>query len=394
MKILRIIPSMNPKYGGPCQGIRNSIPEMQKLGIVNEVVCMDVQDSNYLGKDNFFIHALGRARGPWAYHKGLILWLQNNFERFDVVIIHGIWSYHSYAAYKALAIYKKSHKRYPKLYVMPHGMLDPYFQKAKDRIFKAIRNRIYWKLIESAVINNADGLLFTCEEELLLARTTFAPYRPKSEINVGYGIQSPPPCLPMMKQKFSEKVSKWNGKPFILSLSRIHPKKGIDLLVKAYQQLEKENVVLPQLIIAGPGLNTAYGKEIEKLASASENIHFIGMLTGDVKWSAFYGCECFILPSHQENFGIAVVEAMACGKPVLISNKVNIYKEIERGKSGLVESDTLDGVLKLLIQWISFSEKIKQEYSINARKTYMQEFTNENAVKKMTQAIFVTQACL
>jgi glycosyltransferase involved in cell wall biosynthesis len=76
------------------------------------------------------------------------------------------------------------------------------------------------------------------------------------------------------------------------------------------------------------------------------------MLDGDSKWGAFYGCEAFVLPSHQENFGISAVEALACDKPVLISNKVNIWREIANDEAGFVEEDTVDGTARLLNRFL------------------------------------------
>ena len=80
------------------------------------------------------------------------------------------------------------------------------------------------------------------------------------------------------------------------------------------------------------------------------------MLKDDAKWGAFRSCEAFVLPSHQENFGIAVAEAMACARPVLISNQVNIWPDIVKSNSGLVEDDTLEGTVKLLQRYLSMSE--------------------------------------
>ena len=188
----------------------------------------------------------------------------------------------------------------PKLYLMPHGMLDPYFQRAKSRRLKAIRNWIFWKLIEGKVINGADGVLFTCKDELLLARETFDPYHPKAEINVGYGIQLPPLFEQDFRKSFLEKCPELENKPYWLFLSRIHPKKGTDLLLKSYLKLKMKYIDIPALVIAGPGLDTPYGKELQHLAKDSL-IYFPGMLEGSTKWGAFYGCEAFILPSHQEN---------------------------------------------------------------------------------------------
>lgn len=377
---------MNPKGGGPCQGIRNSIPEMKKLGVENEVVCLDSPSSEYLGKDSFVIYAIGTSKNLWAYNKKMIPWLLKNFEKYDVVIVHGLWLYHSYAAVKAWRKFKTQNTKFPKLFIMPHGMLDPYFQTAKERQLKAIRNWFYWKFIENTVVNSADGVLFTCEEELLLARIPFKPYFPKKELNVGYGIQPPPAFSEKTTTAFAEKVPAWNGKPFILFLSRIHEKKGVDLLIKSYNKLQTESENLPQLVIAGP-LGGTYSTEMQHLAENNENILFAGMLSGDSKWGAFYNCECFILPSHQENFGIAIVEAMACKKPVLITNKVNIWREIASEESGLVANDTEDEIYLLLKNFLTLSQEEKNKIRDNAFCTYEKYFSIEKAAEKMIDVL-------
>lgn len=386
---------MNPKGGGPCQGIRNSIPEMKKSGVENEVVCLDLPNSEYLGKDNFVIHTIGTSKNLWGYSKNLLPWLLKNFEKYDAVIVHGLWTYHSYATVKAWKKFKKQNIKFPKLFVMPHGMLDPYFQTAKGRKLKAIRNWIYWKIIENKVINSADGVLFTCEEELLLAKNPFKPYFPKKELNIGYGIEPPPVFLEKMTAAFAEKVPAWNGKPFILFLSRIHEKKGVDLLIKSYNKLQKDapspleraEEGLPQLIIAGP-LGSNYAKEMQKLAENNNNILFAGMLNGDSKWGAFYNCECFVLPSHQENFGIAIVEAMACKKPVLITNKVNIWREIASENGGFIANDTEEDIQMLLNKFLTLSKKEKTIMGENAFHTYQKYFSIEKAAEKMIETLW------
>ncbi|WP_282162213.1 glycosyltransferase [Ulvibacterium marinum] len=387
MKILRIIPSLDPKQGGPCQGIRNSIPELHKLGIENEVVCMDAPKAQYLEQDPFTIHTLGKGKTSWGYHKDLVPWLLSCYNRYDVVIVHGLWQYHSHAAIKAMLAHRKAHTISPKIYVMPHGMLDPYFQKARERGLKALRNEIYWRFFENKVINEADGILFTCAEELLLARTTFPNYRPKKEINVGYGIQQPPVYEPHMQQAFTAKVSNWNGKPYLLFLSRVHPKKGVDVLIKAYLKLENELGTIPQLIIAGPGMEGAYGKEMLVLASASTNILFPGMLRGDAKWGAFYKSEAFVLPSHQENFGIALVEALACSKPVLISNKVNIWREIAKDNGGIVRNDNEKETYQLLKLWLLLSGNDKSKMASAAQRVYQDHFTMAQAAQQFIKGL-------
>ncbi len=388
MNVLRVIWSMNPRSGGPCQGIRNSIPALEKLGVQNEVVCLDAPESDFLGTDPFVIHAVGQAHGPWGYHKALLPWLLINFSRFDTVIVHGLWQYPGYAVWKALKKFKANNagSTYPSVFVMPHGMLDPWFQRAAGRKLKAIRNILYWKLIEAKVVNDADGLLFTCEQELRLAREPFRPYSPKKELNVGYGILPPPTYQSYMVEEFRS-VANLKNKSYLLFLSRVDVKKGVDILVKAYLALKRKNYELPTLVIAGPGIDTPYGAKIREMAGDDESIYFPGMLSGTTKWGAFYGCEAFVLPSHQENFGIAVVEALACSKPVLISNQVNIWREIQEGQGGIIEEDNFEGAKEMLLRWIAISDGERPEMSKNARKIYESHFTVEKAALKLKKII-------
>jgi glycosyltransferase involved in cell wall biosynthesis len=374
---------MNPSTGGPCQGIRNSIPELEKLGMQNEVVCLDSAQSDYLAKDSFTIHALGQAKGPWAYSEALLPWLLQHISSYDIVIVHGLWQYHGYAVRKAISQLRKRNQVLPKVYVMPHGMLDPYFQKAGGRKLKALRNIVYWKLIESKLINQADGVLFTCETEMELAKEPFKPYLPKKELNIGYGIQAPPQYEAEMSVAFASLCPELKDQPYLLFLSRIHEKKGVDLLVKAYLQLQNEGIDLPHLVIAGPGLETDYGKQMLELANQSKTIYFPGMLSGHAKWGAFYGCEAFVLPSHQENFGIAVVEALACAKPVLISNQVNIWREIHHAQAGLVVDDSEAGTLQLLKNWLKLSIAEQKQMGANASAAYKQYYAVEKAAQQM-----------
>lgn len=386
MRILRIIPSMDPAQGGPCQGIRNSIPAQDDLGVYNEVVCFDDPKASFFERDNFKVHALGPAKGPYSYCSNFAPWLLKNLQDFDVAIIHGLWQYSSYGAFRVWHELKKKGEMVPRLYVMPHGMLDPYFQRARSRRLKAIRNWIFWKLIERKVVNGADGILFTCEEELLLARETFRPYSPKAELNVGYGIQQPPSFQENFRTKFEEKCPAVKKGPYWLFLSRIHQKKGVDLLIKAYLKIKAAYAEVPELVIAGPGLDTAFGQDLQKL-SQGYPIHFPGMLSGAAKWGAFYGCSAFILPSHQENFGIAVVEAMACKKPVLVSDQVNIWREIEAGQGGIICKDTEAAIYNMLAEWLLKPVSERMEMGSNALQVFQELYTIEKAAAKMIENI-------
>ncbi|HEX8377335.1 MAG TPA: glycosyltransferase [Pedobacter sp.] len=403
--------------GGVCQAVRTIAAGLAELGVHNEVVSLDAADASFLADDPLQIHALGPGKGPWGYSPKLIPWFYANFSRFDCVIAHGLWLYQTHATEKALRLFRKQQpadESVPRFYVMPHGMLDPYFQRAEGRKLKALRNWAYWKLIEGRVINNADGVLFTCEAERLLAREPFHPYHPKRDVVVGLGVEEPPAYSPRMEEAFLERCPELKGKPYILFLSRIHEKKGVDLLIDAYITTEEKQAKadakvsvsaiptlstttpLPtagpsHLVVAGPGLETSYGQKMKELASGSNetrtSITFPGMLTGLAKWGAFYHCEAFVLPSHQENFGIAVVEALACNKPVLISNQVNIWREIQEGGGGIIADDTLGGTQKLLEQWGQLSTEQKLSMGQQARACFVRNFATGPAASRLLNAI-------
>ena len=379
MKILHVIDSMNPERGGVCQAVRTIINSISSnYQIINEVVSLDSPESLYLKKDNFFIHALGPSSGPWAYSPKLLPWLTNNSVDFDFVIVHGLWLYPGFAIQQILKSKKYST---PKVFIMPHGMLDPYFQRAQNRKLKALRNIIYWKIIESRLINLADGLMFTSKDELLLARIPFKPYSPKLEKVVGLGIEKPPVHTQDMNDAFFKLCPELINKKYFLYLGRIHNKKGVDILVESYYKLISEKkyiLAIPKLVIAGPGLDSEFGQIIRKQVSAlpalEEHVFFPGMLTGDAKWGAYYNCNVFILPSHQENFGISVVEALACRKCVLISNKINIWREIDSMDAGIINEDSADGTYKSLLEWCSLSDSEIETMGSNSYKCFEQFF--------------------
>ena len=220
--------------------------------------------------------------------------------------------------------------------------------------------------------------------------------------NIGFGINTPPQfavehktAFELLSPQLQKEFPALGNHPYILFLGRIHPKKGVDLLIDAYATIKEkfwnEGNKLPKLVIAGPNSDSFYTDilrlKINNNPSLADTIFFTGMLQGDSKWGALNGCEAFILPSHQENFGIAIVEAMACGKPVLISNKVNIWNEIELGKAGIVENDDLNGTINLLTKWLSLNADEKNEMGQKAYDTYQSKFTAKNTTAKFVNIL-------
>ena len=381
---------MDPQTGGPCQMIRNFAPSFMEQGHILEVVCLNDARADFLGHDPFPVHAVGQGRGAWNYHAGLTPWLRQNLCKYDAAILNGLWQFQGYSLWQA-----SKRPDAPPYFLYPHGMLDPWFQKLSVRPVKAVRNVMMWKTFQHRIIHRAAGLLFTCEEERRLARLPFKPYRPRLESVVGLGVPQPPAPTPRMASAFAEKCPGTKGEKYFLFLGRVHPKKGVDLLIKGYAALcdsvsKAEQAKLPRLVIAGPDLETAYGQEMQKLAAQicpSNSVFWPGMLKGDAKWGAIYGCEVFALISHQENFGIAVVEALACGKPVLISSQINIWREIEDDKAGLVRGDTTTGATELFQEWKKLSADKLAAMQQAAKRCYLNHFGPDLATRRLIETI-------
>lgn len=118
-----------------------------------------------------------------------------------------------------------------------------------------------------------------------------------------------------------------------------------------------------------------------------DRITWIGMLNEDAKWGAYRAAEAFVLTSHSENFGIVIAEALACGLPVLISDKVNIWREIERCGAGLVEGDTVAGATSLLDRWINLSDSDRAEMRWRAQACFLENFEARGAALGFVESI-------
>jgi glycosyltransferase involved in cell wall biosynthesis len=111
------------------------------------------------------------------------------------------------------------------------------------------------------------------------------------------------------------------------------------------------------------------------------------MISGDVKWGAFRSAEAFVLPSHQENFGISVVEALACRCPVLISDKVNIWREITADGAGLAESDTQEATDRLLVRWLELPASTRAVMPDRAQACFERHFQVEEVAHHLLRTL-------
>jgi len=379
LKLLHVIPSLDPKGGGPIEGLIQMSHIHARNGIKVEVVCFDEPDADHFRNLPFVAHGLGKGLGGYGYNAKLVPWLKNNLHRFDAVVIRGLWQYHAFGAWRVL---RKSKVPY---FVYTHGMLDPWFKQAYP--LKHLKKWLYWPWADYRVLRDARAVLFTCEEERILASQSFWLYR-ANEVVVKYGAGTPPQDADRLKEMFLCAHPDLHGKRLFLFLSRIHEKKGCDLLIEAFARVCELDPSV-QLVMAGPdqtGWITELKAQAEKLGIA-DRISWVGMLRGDLKWGAFYASEVFVLPSHQENFGIAVAESLGCGVPVLISNKVNIWREIETDGAGLVGNDDVAETEKNLRRWLALDANARSEMSTQARKTFEERFTVEQMANSLIDTV-------
>ena len=220
-----------------------------------------------------------------------------------------------------------------------------------------------------------------------MASKSFWLYRAREEV-ITYGTKSPPENSDVLREAFFSAHPTLRGKRVLLFLSRIQEKKGCDLLIEAFARVASQHPNL-HLVMAGPdqtGWMAALQAQAQRLGVA-DRITWPGMLQGDMKWGAFYASEAFVLPSHQENFGIVVAEALGCGLPVLISDKVNIWREIEADGAGIVNTDTVEGTLRTLQRWLEFDVQMRIQMGRQARITFNNRFTVESMAQSLIQVL-------
>ena len=371
---MNVASSINPAAGGISESILRLSKAVMNLGHEVEIVSVDAPDSAWRKSLQVPVHLKGPPHGPLEYSRDFDQWLAQNSGRFDAIISHGLWRFNSHATRRAA---RSAGRPY---FVFPHGMLDPWFKRYYP--VKHFKKCVFWWLTEYSVLRDAQAVLFTCQEELLLARESFRPYQCVERV-VPLGTSEPPENKEEQQKAFSEAFPQIRNKRVILFLGRLHEKKGCDLLLRAFLKLleSKPREMWRDLhvMLAGPCSHPDYLNLLKQLAGSCEvlspgSVSFPGMLSGDLKWGAFRQAEVLVLPSHQENFGIAVVEALACGTPVLISRPVNIWREIESSGAGLVDSDTVEGCFRLLVQWLNLAEEDKIEMAAWALGSFKHYF--------------------
>lgn len=380
MRVLRVISSVDLAGGGPIEGLRRSAVLHEQMGITTEVVSLDEPQSPHVAAFPLKVHGVGPAPKRYGYTPRLGRWIAANAGRFDAAVVHGLWNHAVVGGGRALI---RAGLPYV---VFSHGMLDPWFSKAYPLKHRA--KQLFWWGLQGRVLAKAEAVLFTSREEAAQSTGVFHGHRFRGEV-IAYGAGAPEAGhLAQGPRAFRTMLPALGEAPYLLFLSRIHEKKGADILVEAFEATQALRPDL-HLVIAGPdqvGLAAGLAAKAEA-AGLGGRVHFPGLLSGAAKWGALLGAEAFVLPSHQENFGIAVAEALGAGRPVIISDKVNIWREIEAAGAGIIAPDTVAGFTGALGDWAGREDDARARMAAAARACYDANYRPETAATALADKL-------
>ena len=386
MRTLHLMHSVDPAYGGPIEALIRSDAAWRRLGHSREIASLDTPGDRWVAECPIPVHPLGsEVTRRWAkrfpllrygFTPHLVPWLRRHAAGYDAMVVHGLWNYTDLAARRVLPALGIPY------FVYTHGMLDPWFRVAHPTKYWA--KQVVWWCAEEPLLRHARAVLFTCEGERRAAHRAFWPWRFPAEV-VSYGTGDPPSPTAAQDAAFRAALPDLKS-PYLLFLGRLHEKKGCDLLVCAFARVAATHPDL-DLVLAGPdpcGLRSRLEALARRLGIA-HRVHWPGLLRDGAKWGALYGCRAFVLPSHGENFGVAVAEAMACAKPVLVSDRVNIAPEIRQAGAGLVAPDTVEGTEWLLRGFLAFSHDAAAAMGRRARLCFERRFDIDRVIGRTAE---------
>jgi glycosyltransferase involved in cell wall biosynthesis len=324
-KVLHVIPALAPRYGGPSTAVVGMCRTLIAGGVPTLIASTDAdgrgrltvstgQIETYAGVPAIFFPRLASESFKWS--APLEAWLRSRVADFDIVHIHAVFSHSSLAAGRACRAAQVPY------IVRPLGTLDPW-SLSRHRL----RKQLLFRFGVRGLLTGAATIHYTSDEERRLAESVL-PWLPKGAI-VPLGIDDE-----LYVRGAGATSTRTTS---VLVLSRLDVKKGIDLLIRAFHDAS-EDAPSWTLDIAGDG-HPAYVAQLKKLAEsgpARSRIVFHGWVGGEQRTALFRRASVFALPSHQENFGISIVEAMANGVPAIVSPGVNLAPDIESHGAGWV----------------------------------------------------------
>ena len=339
MRVLHVIPSLASRTGGPAASVVESSLALQRCGVDVTIFATDMAEAASAaahgratmadlpaGARDLDVRPFA-ARSPYrlAFSPEMYRALREEAHAYDVVHIHSLFLFPQFAAYRAAL---SSGVPYV---VSPRGALDPHLRK-RARLVKAATEQLW----QRSMLEHAAALHVTSDDEARLT-SDIAP-RVQRYV-VSNGVRCDDYRQLPSGQAFRERYMGGSDDPIVLYLGRISHKKGLDILIRAFA-LARRDAPAIRLAIVGPddeGLTPALITQACR-AGVGDHVVFTGMLRGDDKLDALAAADVWALPSHSENFGVAVVEALAAGRATVISPAINIASEIAAAGAGVVAS--------------------------------------------------------
>ncbi len=325
LKVLHVIPAVAPRYGGPSRAVFEMCRALNAQGVETLIATTDADGRGRLPVDTrepalyngaqtiFFPRQWSQTFG---YSHALARWLDKNVSRFDVAHIHAVFSHPCIAAAAACR------KRQVPYIIRPLGSLDPWSLSQKP-----FRKRVMLRVAVKRMLDGAAAIHYTTPDEQRLAESALH-LRRGVVVPLGVEIEAP-------RERAQDRLGQ---SPYVIALSRLHPKKNIELLLRVFLAVTDAPELNDwRLVIAGDGEPDYVGrlKQIVEEQGAGDRVVFTGWLDGAERVSALRNASLLALISHQENFGLAAVEALACGVPVIVSEGVNLASKIEESRRGL-----------------------------------------------------------
>jgi glycosyltransferase involved in cell wall biosynthesis len=353
LKVLHVIPAIALRYGGPSKAIYNMCLALQTRGVELLIATTDADGErslpvtlgrtiSYEAVPTMFFHRQWSEALKYSRH--LADWLQQHVAEFDLLHIHAVFSH------ACLAAARVCQQRNIPYIVRPLGTLDPWSLQQKRW-----RKQLFWRLGGERMLRKAAAIHYTTAEERRLVEKSLGLKR-GVVIPLGADEQLFQPKGHEHEQDRLHKYPGLHNSPYIIVLCRLHPKKQLELFLEVFLSVTRHRELREwKLVVAGdgePNYVDALRSLTNKLGGAGRVI-FTGWLEGAEKMAILQGAQLFALTSRQENFGLSVVEAMACGVPVLLSEHVNLAEEIASAQAGWVaplEQQALSETLELALR--------------------------------------------
>ena len=374
LKILRIITSLNPKFGGTTRGVIESTKQLVKEGFEVDIVTCDPKKIRSAELKNIKIINFDSYFGDnYRLSLKLYFWLKKYRDHYDHFIVEGIWQFPTLVARLALK---------GKYFVFPHGMLDPFFN---IDFWKKIKKQIYWYLFEKRNLLNSTSMLLTTPGEEATLNNTFVNTSGIKKNIVRYGIFKKKINKEKALRQFYSRFPSLKHNDFYLFLGRFHEKKGCDIVIQSVNKLRNE--FSDKILFVGPMTGSNYEFYIKNLVNKynlQKKILFSDALYDNTKWASILACKGMVLASRGESLGISLVESFSLGKPVLTTNKVNIYKDILKYNAGFIAKDEINSFAGILKKFSKLKKNKLLKLEKNAKKYFKSNFDLSSIVNSLS----------